>query len=452
MNLLIKLKTGFKKKAVLTVVVLFTLAACNGGGGTGETTPTPTQQEDIVLIWWNMFEPKENVQPLIDAYESAHPNVTIQYDEKGVNDGVDGYRSTLNTVLSDEDALSTPDIFIVHNSWVDKYKQFIRVASESDVARNNFSDFYPIVENDFSDSSGIYGLPLYLDTLSIIYNKNKLIESGYTVPSDDWSEFQTQAKNLTKRSANNQIVSAGFSANIVKNTEFYFDLINLLFLQNGVNMTDTTGEDAIFGTEPELTKAKDALTFYQDFLKGDKATWSDDLKIDIASFLEKKLAMFAAPSWRLINILDYNQKYNLGLDVGVVPMPQLGGDKTVAWPTYWAQTVAKDSANPTAAWDFINFITQAEQLQLLDSTVQQNGRPFGILFPRKSMESQIIDSVQFKDTLGPYVQQFSKLGDWPMVDGFAVRQVFDDEFDKGSDLTTIESRVDSIIQSKGDPP
>lgn len=118
------------KRIAVALVVIFTIAACTGGGTTTNPTPTPNQQNqgNVILIWWNMFEPEENVRPLIDAYEALHPNVDIQYDEKGTTDGVAGYKDTLNTVLDDNDKLSTPDIFTIHNTgWVDMTSIFLRL-------------------------------------------------------------------------------------------------------------------------------------------------------------------------------------------------------------------------------------------------------------------------------------------------------------------------------------
>ncbi|MCA9383738.1 carbohydrate ABC transporter substrate-binding protein [Candidatus Dojkabacteria bacterium] len=435
------MKTKFYRTLVLFATVIFTLAACtNGGSGDGtEVTPTPLGgDQQVILIWWNLFEPVENVQPLIDAYETLHPNVTIQYDEKGI-DGIDGYEQTISSALSDNDPLTSPDIFTIHNTWAGKYEQYISKAPESIVTQENMADFYPVVNQDFN-SNGIVAVPIYLDTLAIIYNKDKLISGGYTIPSDDWSEFQLQAKQLTEKNNNNQIVSGGFSAGIPENSEFYFDMLNLLFLQNGVQMTDESGQ-AIFADQIE---SSDAVNFYRTFYTGTDATWSSSFKLDVAAFLESDLAMYAGPSWRLIDILNFNNAFALNLDVGVVPVPQLGGDQSVTWATYWGQTVSNDSTNKEVAWDFINFITQAEQLRLLDQTVKDNGRPVGIIYPRQSMASDISGD----EYLGPYVQSLPDAQTWDMYDGFAVKETFDNQIINGSGgLEAIQGIVNQIINS-----
>lgn len=426
-------------KLIITFLVgIFFLSACsNNNNGNNTPTPTPAQTQKV-LIWWNLFEPVENVEQIIATYEQNNPNVTIQYEEKATveSGGVDAYYAELERIFNDGDPLTTPDILTVHNTWLDHYKNFLVQAPETIFPGSDFQDFYPIVQDDFG-SNGIYGAPLYMDAIAIIYNKSKLIEAGYTVPSDDWSEFKTQAINLTKKTSNNNINSAGFSARDVNNSQFSFELFNLLLMQNEVDLAAETLNLS------EQQEALDAISFYNTFANGESATWNKDFKLDVAEFLEGDLAMYAAPSWRLIDILEYNQAYGLGLDVGVVPVPQLGGDENIYWATYWGQVVARDSAYPEDSWRFIKYLTEAEQLQQLNQTVLSNGRPLGIIYPRQSMADQVT-SDQY---LSPYLQSVASAKNWNMVNGYALRQAYKEALkqNNNANLTGLSDAWDSII-------
>jgi ABC-type glycerol-3-phosphate transport system substrate-binding protein len=434
------------KKLLVLLLIVVTVTACNQGGSGPTPTPTPSK---IVLIWWNLFEPEENVQPLIDAFEAANPNIEIQYEQKGATTGISGYRQELNTVLSDTDPNNNPDIFTIQNLWAGKYEQFISKAPASIIPADYLNDYYQVVRDDFG-KNGVLALPTNMESLAVIYNKARLIEEGYSVPSSDWGLFLTQAKALTKRDAQSRIVSAGFSAGNTTNVEFMFDVINLLLLQNGVVMTNSAGDTATFASGDEATKAEGAVAFYNSF-SSSQPTWSADLKKDIAAFLEKKLAMYVAPSWRLIDILNYNKQYNLGLDVGVAPVPQVG-DGNIYWANYWGHTVSKESKSTTASWEFLKFITAAEQQLLLDQTVKQNGRPFGILFPRMSQKTLITEDTTFNPILGPYIQAVENAKTWNMVDGFEVQSEFVRIFEDGFDLEDYQSAVTNILKAKGTPP
>lgn len=425
-----------------SLLLTFTTACSRNNDNNNTPTPTPSQVVDpnqqIVLIWWNLFESEENVTPLIEAYEAANPNVKIQYDQKGEEGGVDSYRNQIDTFLNDGNKLTTPDIFTIHNTWTSAYQSLISPVAVSGVDQELVNDYFDVIKSDFQRNGFIYAMPIYVDSLGIIYNKDKLISSGYTVPENDWSAFQNQAKRLTNRNATN-LISGGFSGGAFSNTEFAFDTFNLLMLQNGVKMLNDTGTEVIFATQAE---ALDAGSFYKDFADSSTGSWKDDQKIDVASFLEKKLAMFAAPSWRLNDVLTYNDVYNIGLNVGVAPMPQLGGGQEIYWADYWGQAVSKDTTNPAVAWDFLQFIAQKQQLKTLDQTVKQSGRKVGIIYPYKSMLADISDS-----NLSVYAQMMLNAKSWDMYDGFKAEQIFIDTFDRGIDnskLTSAQSQLNSL--------
>ncbi len=420
----------------LFLVSVFALTACKSDDGGGNPTPTPSN-ESVVLIWWNLFEPVENVQPLIDAYVELHPNVVIQYDEKGA-DGIEGYYDLLNEALGDGDALTTPDIFTVHNSWAGAYQEYIQPAPDGTFSTEQISDLYPVVQTDFV-SDQVQGIPLYVDALGVIYNKDKLAQGGYTVPEDDWSNFQTQATRLTLKDAQNQITSAGFSAWYPDSAQFSFELLNLLMLQNGVEMLAEDGASLI----ADQAESQDAVSFYQQFINGNSLTWNDDQLLDTAAFLDKKLAMYVAPSWRVIDIANYNDAYNLGINFDTATVPQLGGNERINWATYWAQTVAKDSSHSAVAWDFLKFITEPEQLRTLGETVQDNGRPIGIIYPWESMASEISD----EKYLSAYVQSMQSARSWRMGDGYRLKLLFDEEFASSNnvDVSSLENYINEVL-------
>lgn len=425
-----------KSKIFLIIsIVLLSLVFLTGCRRTDEN-PQPNNDQ-VVLIWWNMFDSQENVQPLIDAFQSSHPNVVIQYQQQGIQGGVDAYRNLLDNAISDNDPLTTPDIFTVENTWVGKYTPAMAPAPTDIVTPDTIADFYPIVQSEFASNNQVLGLPMYMDTLALIYNKDKLIEAGYTVPDNQWSEFQNQAFDLTKRDTSNQITQGGFAAADGENVQFNFDILSLLMLQNGVDLSNTAGLDL-----ENDDFAQDSFDFYEAFSDSD-GSWDSSMKLDVASFLEERLAVFAAPSWRLNDILIYNQQYNLGIDVGVAPMPQLGGTDTVHWGTYWGQSVAKDSPNQRVAWEFVEFITQAEQLRTLDNTVKENGRVVGVLYPRLSMAEEIVED----EYLGIYVQSAPFAKTWPMKDGYLMEDAFNNYFTEDIDLVTLNGTANNILKN-----
>lgn len=425
------------KRKLLSLGVLFLISTLLLTGCKKTDDADQQNNDQVTLIWWNLFESEDNVKPLIDGFKTKYPNVVIQYKQQGVSDGVPGYKNLLDTTLNDQDTINDPDIYTIENTWVKKYSGNITTAPNDVISTDYLSDFYPIVKDDFIDTT-VNAVPMYVDTLAVIYNKDKLIEAGYSVPDNEWSEFKTQAINLTKKDSTNKIVSAGFAAADGENVQFNFDIFSLLMLQNGVDLSDPTTFDSL-ETNSEF---EDSVDFYREL--GTGMSWDKDQKLDVAAFLEGRLAMFIAPSWRLNDVLIYNEEYNLNLDIGIAPLPQLAGTDATYWGTYWGQTVSKNSPNSKIAWEFIKYITEAEQLKTLDTTVKEYGRMVGIFYPRESMAGDISND----EYLNVYVQSMPFARSWDMYDGYEVESAFNEFFKEGnSDLRTFQSKISQIINT-----
>ena len=428
---------------LIFLVLPFFIAGCKP-----KTTDTDQiTDQPVTLIWWNLFEPVENVRPIIEAYQLENPNVSIEYAERGLDD----YRALLESNLTDGLPRTGPDIFTIHNTWIGTFEDFISPAPSNIIPAADFqTNFYKFVGEDFVGTNGlVIGVPMGVDTLAVIYNKDLLESAGYTVPSADWDDFKVQARDLTTKDTSGDIEIAGFSAATSDNTEFAFDLVNLLMLQSGGDILSSDGSSAVFGSDSDV---QGALVFYTDFANGSNNTWDDLQEFDTAAFLEGKLAMYAAPSWRLLDIIQFNDQYTLGIDFGTAQMPQLENleDERIYWPTYWGQTVSRDSASPDVAWDFLNFITQPDRLRTFHSKAKEN-RAFGELYPRSDMSSELAN----EQYLAPYIESFPFAKSWKMVDGDGVKLIFDAMLDSSTNssisenLLEAQDGVNQVIDNKG---
>jgi ABC-type glycerol-3-phosphate transport system substrate-binding protein len=411
--------------------------------GNNNPTPTPTAAptaKPVVLIWWDLFNTEKDVKPLIDAYTKDHPNVKIQYIAKEYNADFNKYVKELDEALVDEQ--QTPSIFPIYNTWAGKYESLVTKAPASEINEAYFNDYYPIVKKDFYNKGAI-ALPQSLDAIAIIYNLDKIQEKGYTEVATNWSEFKTMAQKLTTKTSESKISSAGFSAGFYDNVQFRFDVFNNLMMVSGITMTDVNNKEAIFYNPEQKDDTDTAYKFYKELAS---TTWSKDMKKDIAAFLDGKLAMYAAPSWRLIDILNYNKQYNLNLKIGVAPMPQLA-NRVNYWPAYWGYAVSKTGQNSNEAWKFVKYLNETSSLQLLNKTVKDNGRPIGIIYPRISMNTDLAQDKY----LGPYVNSLAKADDWYMRDGLKMQSVFNNYLGQPiaqNDLSGLQSGANAVIKNQ----
>ena len=93
------------KKKVIAILMLTSLvcgSVMGCGSGKEETASNGEgASEEPVVLKWQSWDPASKYQPIIDAYQEANPNVTIEYEQ------VSDYETKINTEASG-DAL--PDI------------------------------------------------------------------------------------------------------------------------------------------------------------------------------------------------------------------------------------------------------------------------------------------------------------------------------------------------------
>lgn len=407
--------------------------------------------QNVSLQFRGAFIPLAAIQPLLDDYKVLKPNVTIEYADKWPDgpfkDASAIYKSEINRVLRENDSVNIPDIFMVNNTWAGDYEKFTKASTNIDYQTFQ-SIFYPAAVTDFAnDGRNVYGVPLWMDTLAILYNEDILSSKSISEPSTNWVEFKRQAQTLTTKE-NGQIKVAGFAAGNLDNVSFGFELVNILLLQNGVEMISTANKQPSFAT---FSEAGSAVQYFQSFQNDANSTWAKSLQNDSAAFLEGKVAMIASTSYRYRDILRYNKEFNIRLNIGVSQIPQITGQsqEIINFADYWGAMVSDARGNSRHAWEFLQWLTQPEQLDKLSNGVATATNSFGILYPRKDMAQKLqtdLDLSVFNASL-PYAQS------WYMVNGTKVRELFQSAFSSGglnqAQITSLQEEVQSVITNKG---
>ncbi len=432
---------------ILLLILVFSLLSRGGTGTTNTTTPTT---QNVILQFRGAFISAEAMQPLLDEYTALNPNVKIEYADKwpqgAFKDASAIYKSEINRVLRENDSVNIPDIFMVNNSWTGDYEKFTKVSNNIDFQTFN-SIFYPAAVEDFTNGTSVYGVPLWMDTLAVLYNKDILNANSIQQPSTNWVEFKRQAQTLTTREGG-QIKVAGFASGNMDNVSFGFELANVLLLQNGVEILNAQ-DQPVFAT---FNEAIPALQYFQSFQNDSSSTWNSTLKNDSAAFLESKVAMIVSTSYRYRDILKYNQAYNINLNIGVSQLPQITGQSQpiINFADYWGAMVSDARGNGTYAWNFLQWLTQPEQLRKLSDNIAAQTESFGILYPRRDM-AQIL---QTDPDLGIFNESLPYAQSWYMVNGTKVREEFTKIFQGGGNVnqgqvTQLQTAVQTIITNKG---
>ena len=349
---------------------------------------TSTKSPSGEIVWWGLWEDESTISPLIAEYEAKNPKVKVKYIEQSKQD----YRERLTNALAKG---TGPDIFTFHNSWVPMFKNYLDPIPATIMTPSEFSQvFYPVMASDLTGGTGILGIPLGYDALALFINTDIFASYG-KVPPATWDDLRSLAIELTKKDDQGVIIQSGVALGRTENIDHWQEILALMMLQNGADLTNPTGK-----------LAEDALTFFTLFATSD-GVWDTSLPSSTAMFAGGKLAMYLAPSWRVFEITQLNPTLNFK----TAPVPQLAkgspNQKDVVYATYWVQGVSNKGKNKTTAWEFLKFISSRDSLSKLYANASKQ-RKFGEAYPRVDMASLLTDH----PVLGSIISQAPNARSW----------------------------------------
>ncbi len=328
-------------------------------GGTGSTTAN----KQVTLEYWGLWEASETMTEIIKGFESQNPGVTVKYVKQSHKD----YRTRLQSAINSGNG---PDLYRFHASWVPLLKQELAPLPSAVMSASEYqSTFYPVAVQQLQNNGQLVGIPLMYDGLVLYYNTD-IFKTAVVDPPKTWPDLRTLANRLTVK-AEGKLTRSGIALGNATNVEHFADIIAVLILQNGGDLT-----------KPNSAEVRDALLFYTNFVKTD-SLWNDTLPSSTMAFARGEAAMMFAPSWRAHDV----KAINPDLKFATVPLPQLS-DKRITWASYWAEGVSAKSTHKDEAWKLIKYLSSKEVQQKLFAE-QAKTRSFGELFSRKDLADQL---------------------------------------------------------------
>lgn len=375
----------YKKITILSLLMVFVLTS--GFGCKITSKKTQDAMEPMTLTYWRVFDGPDVFADLISQYNALHPFITIEYRKLRY----DEYEKELLNALAEDRG---PDIFSIHNTWIRKYQSKLapmpaeitmvfpvtqgtiktevvpelrttKSLSLKDL-RDNFVD---TVAHDVIIDNQVYGLPLSVDTLAMYYNKDLFNNAGISQVPQYWNkDFLQNVKQLTKQDTRKGLVQAGISLGGSSNIERFSDILSVLMMQNGAVMMDDN-QQVLFNVVPPFAQdtnynpGLDALRFYTDFSNPVKESysWNDELPSSLDMFISGNLAIMFGYAYHLPIIKAQAPKLNFS----IAKLPQIEGTPptNINFANYWVEVVSKKSQHVNEAWDFIQFITNANHVQ-----------------------------------------------------------------------------------------
>lgn len=332
------------------------------------------------IVWWGLWEDENIVSSIISEYETVNPKVKIKYVRQSKED----YRERLTNALAKG---TGPDVFRFHNTWVPMFKSELDKVPADIFTVSNFSNqFYPVAVSDLTLGANLVGIPLEYDGLSLYVNEEIFEKAGKEAPTT-WNELRQLARELTITDETGAVTQAGVALGRTENVDHWPEILGLMMLQNGVDLTHPTGK-----------LAEDALDFYTIFSISD-GVWDATLPSSTVAFAAGKLAMYFGPSWRAFEI----RLQNPNLRFKTIPVPQLpktsANETDVTYASYWVEGVWTRSKNKTQAWEFLKYLSTKESLEKLYNQASKT-RMFGEPYPKQEMEILLKDHPIIGTTVG----------------------------------------------------
>lgn len=380
---------------------------------------------------WGVYDELDVLKPFIDAYQQQNKHIKIEYRKFSF----DNYEKELiNAFAADKG----PDIWLVHNTWLPKHKDKIKEMPIDLMDLNVFrQSFVDVVEKDFVDNGKIYALPLFVDTLALIYNKDFLNSAGISSPPETWEDLVDDLDKLTKKDQWGNILKAGAAIGTAKNIHRSTDILSLLMLQNGTQMMSSDRQKVTFDESIALKGESyrpgyDALRFYTEFADSSKRvyTWNRQTHYSIDAFIEGKAAMIFDYAYELSDIKNRAPYLNFG----VAPMPQIKGREfDINYANYWALTVSNKSKSTRQAWEFIKYLTSKENAEIY---LERTKRPVA--------RKDLVDLQKSDPILGVFAKQSLTARTWYQIDSGAIETIFADAIES---VVLGEANLNSAVET-----
>lgn len=367
----------------------------------------------VSLEIWGIIDEPAVFTPLINGFRENNRNINIQYVQKDSTT----YQNDLLKAFADNKA---PDIFMLFGNWLPSYQDKIEplnLKSDKDLNSLIISQTFPqVVQDSLINNDFLLGIPLYIDTLALYYNKDIFDYYNIALPPKTWDEVEKLIPKLRKTNSQGQITRAAIALGTSNNIDWANDILSEFMMQLDSSMVDKTYQKVTFN-EPitqnnlRIIPGEEALKYFTQFAnpKSPLYTWESGFPNSVSAFSQGKTAM----------IIGYNQAQNIiqkeapGLRYGIAPFPLL--NNKINYARTMNLVVFNKSSYSKEAWQFLKYLSQSNNSQYY--FLQTKNPP-----ARLDLISLAINDSQ----AGVFANQILTSRDWYQIDSQEISIIFND--------------------------
>jgi multiple sugar transport system substrate-binding protein len=313
------------------------LAACGGPGDAGDTGHTGT-----TLTFWAMGREGEIVKALVPEFEHRHPGVRVKVQQVPWSAG---HEKLLTAYAGD----TLPDVFQLGSTWLPEFaalRAIVPIDPFLDAAATvPRADYFPGILATSEIDGRTWGLPWYVDTRVVFYNRETLARAGFDRFPDSVAQWRAALERLKTDTAHPIYLPLG-----------EWELPVILALQNGAALLDDGTRHPRFA-EPAFSRG---FATYVDFFRAGLAPAAGTSQIAnlYQDFARGEFAMFLSGPWSL-GELDRRLTGPARDSWMTAPLPgPAAGTPGVSLAGGSSLVIAQRSRHAALAWSLIEFLAE----------------------------------------------------------------------------------------------
>jgi multiple sugar transport system substrate-binding protein len=342
-----KLRSRLRLSVTAAVgVAALALAACSSGGGDAGQSgsqkwsiPDKDPTATIKVLSINSLGDTGNMQPVVDAFEKAHPTIKVKWQVVPF----DSLNSTIDSHVTNKSG--DPDVY-----WADQ-PRISALASRGEL--EDLTSAFSQYKADFDSAaynSGLYqnklwALPIANSSQLLYYNKDLLKKAGIKPPSASvdhrmtWTQLAAEAQKAKKAGAQYGFTFGQFDR--------YYQLEAL-----PVQLGGSVGAKGEGNLTPDFTSEQwvKAMQWYGSIFKSGAAPRGMNPEQTDPAFLAGKVAYTVEGPWLLPEVQATKVNW------GVAPQPVFEGGKPVTATGSWSLGMNPFSKNKEATAIFIKWM------------------------------------------------------------------------------------------------
>jgi ABC-type glycerol-3-phosphate transport system substrate-binding protein len=284
-----------------------------------------------------------------------------------------------------------PDVVFTTGEWIYKNKnKLIPAKKTEEFTADRFAATFVRSAGEAMIQDGlIYGMPLAVDSLALIYNEDHLISRllNRNSPGSTWQEFREDIEKLTKTDNSlERFAVSGAAIGRMDNLNYGFEILENLMLQLGTTFFTPDGTSAYFASSVGVMSngarknfGEEAINFFTSFSKPQykNYSWNEMLadknqkNLDFNTFIKGKTSIVFGFSRDLAVIKNMISNWNLRdgkhiseKNIKVAFLPQFAESNTTSSRLVIAKVlgfaVPRTAENSELSWKFLKFLAKKE--------------------------------------------------------------------------------------------